>query len=76
MMSPALMGALVLSSLERARKDKGLTQQAVADAIGMDRANFARMEGGSSLPGSGRLFAWAAAVGMTVCVMSDTKQTE
>ena len=47
-----------------ARKDKGLTQQQVADVSGVKRPNIARLEGGKHSPTVDMLARVAASMGM------------
>ena len=48
----------------KARKDKGLTQQQVADVSGVKRPNIARLEGGKHSPTVDMLARVAASMGM------------
>ncbi len=48
----------------RVRKDKGMTQQQVADVSGVKRPNIARLEGGKHSPTVDMLFRVADSMGM------------
>lgn len=58
------LGEAVGKQYARARKDKGLTQQQVADISGIKRPNIARLEGGKHSPTVDMLARVANSMGM------------
>jgi len=55
-----------LSGIQRARKKAGLTQEALAQKLGINRATISKYESGTIDPTSGQLSAIARALGTTV----------
>ncbi len=60
------------SRLKAVRKDAGLTQQTVADRIGISLRNYAAYEGGEKSPELSRLPSVAKALGVSVGELFDT----
>ncbi len=54
----------ILTSYIRLRKEKGMTQQEIADRTGIKRTNIARIESGRNAPTIEVLVKLAAALGM------------
>lgn len=53
----------IISQLVSSRKEQKMTQQDIADATGMQRANVARFEGKKMMPTIDVLMRYAAALG-------------
>lgn len=68
-----------LHTLERGRRTVGLSQQDLAEQLGVSRRTISRIERGETSPASlpvGLLADWAAAVGLTLCVSITNPQEE
>lgn len=68
------LGEAVGKQYARARKDKGLTQQQVADISGIKRPNIARLEGGKHSPTVDMLARVANSMGMMLEIRLVDKQ--
>lgn len=52
------------ANLPRLRQDRGLSQQALADQVGIHRVTIAKIEGGTLTPGGDLLYSLADALGV------------
>lgn len=63
-----------MSQLEKFRKAKGLLQEDVAKACGVDRSTIAKWEGGLFLPRADKLPALAKILGCTIDELLDVPE--
>jgi transcriptional regulator with XRE-family HTH domain len=61
----ALLAKIIAANLIRLRADREMTQLDVANAIGMLRPNYARIEGGKRLPAVDVLYRLSDALGVS-----------
>ena len=64
----------IISKLICQRKHKGITQQEIAEATGIQRSNIARFEAGRNIPTLDILIRYAEAVGMRLRIELEERQ--
>lgn len=63
-------------NIKRLRKEKGISQEALADAIGVSRQAVSKWETGATYPDTENLLALAKLFGITVDELAETKTNE
>lgn len=63
-----------ISDLKKVRKEKGLSQEQLAELLGVSQARVSQYERGYRMPKAKKLFSIAKALGMKLYADNDTKE--